>query len=72
MGQGINLAKDDNPEHAEMIDNLKDQLLIAFVNRLGGKLIIPISELDKTGEYTLSFSIDEKDKSFNFETNKKN
>ena len=40
-----------------MIDDLKDQLLIAFLKRLGGKVDIPVSEVDETGKYTLSFSI---------------
>jgi len=49
MGLGIELARQDNPEHAEAIDNHKDQLLIVFLKRLGGKVQIPVAEVDDTG-----------------------
>lgn len=69
MGKGIDLARHDNPLHAAMIDNLKDQLLIVFLNRLGGSVDIPVAEIDATGQYTLALSL--KGTTFHFETNKK-
>ena len=34
MGKGIDLARAAAPEHAAMLDDFKDQLLIALVKRL--------------------------------------
>lgn len=65
MGKGIDLARDLAPEHAAVLDDLKDQLLIAFVQRLGGKVSIPVAAIDNTGGYVLAFSVDEA-KNFNF------
>ena len=70
MGTGIDVARDLAPEHAEMIDNLKDQLLIVFLKRLGGKAAIPVSEIDDTGQDLFAFRVDE-NQVFHFEVSKK-
>jgi len=70
MGAGIDAARQDAPEHAAVMDNFKDQLLIVFLKRLGGKISIPVSEVDDTGQDTLAFQIDEH-QVFHFETRKK-
>ena len=70
MGKGIDLARQDSPEHAEMLDDFKDQLLIVFLKRLGGKVSIPVAEVDDTGGDMLAFRIDE-NRVFHFETRKK-
>lgn len=57
MGKGIDLARPFAPEHAAVLDDFKDQLLISLVRRLGGKISIPVSEVDETGGYTLSFNV---------------
>jgi hypothetical protein len=57
------------PEHAKVIEAFKEQLLLAFVRRLGGKVTIPAKEVDETGNYVLSFSV--ADGSFNFTLGKK-
>ncbi len=59
----------DSPIHAEVIDAFKEQLLIAFMNRLGGKVSIPVKEIDETGRYVMSFQI--VDGNFNFTLAKK-
>ncbi len=69
MGKGIDLARLDAPEHAAMLDDFKDQLLIAFMRRLGNTVSIPIVEIDETGGYLLALSID--NGLFNFELRKK-
>ncbi len=74
MGDGIKLAAAFAPEHAAMIDNLKDQLLIVFLKRLkayGHTLDFPISEIDDTGQNTLSFSVDPVTRAFHFTIGKK-
>lgn len=58
MGQGVEMARGVNPEHAQLIDDLKDQLLIVFLKRLGGSVSIPVKEVDDTGQDLLSFSIE--------------
>jgi len=71
MGQGIDAARDIAPEHAQAIDNMKDQLLIVLFKRLGGKVKLPIDEVDDTGGYMLLFSVDQKKRTLNFEVTKK-
>lgn len=65
MGKGIDLAKEDAPEHAALLENFRHQLLIVFLKRLGGKVSIPVAEIDDTGGDLLAFSV--KDGVFNFE-----
>lgn len=72
MGQGINMARDQAPEHAALIDNLKDQLLIVFLKRLrenGDDLRFPVAEVDDTGLDLLAFRIEGSD--FVFELSRK-
>jgi len=59
VGKGIEIAKSDNPLHAALMDDLKDQLLIVFLKRLGGKISIPVTEIDSTGMDLLAFRVDE-------------
>ena len=70
MGKGIDAARGDAPEHARVMDELKDQLLIVFLKRLGGTVSIPVAEIDDTGQDLLAFRIDE-NKMFHFETKRK-
>ena len=69
MGQGIELARAEAPLHAAVLDDFKDQLLIALIQRLSGKVSIPATEVDETGGYLLAMSIN--DGAFNFELVKK-
>jgi hypothetical protein len=57
MGKGIDAARALGPEHAALLDDLKDQLLIVFLKRLGGKVSIPVAEVDDTGMDLLSFRV---------------
>ena len=43
--------------HHDVIDRLKQQLLIVLINRLGGKVDIPVPEVDATGAWLLGFSL---------------
>lgn len=73
MGKGIELARAAGGGiHADLIDDLKDQLLIVLLKRLAvdGKVSIPVEEIDDTGGDVLSFSIDES-RVFNFVLGKK-
>jgi len=64
------MARGDAPEHAAMLDDLKDQLLIVLIKRLGGKITLPVAEVDDTGQDMLSMSVDP-EKGFYFEVIKK-
>lgn len=57
MGRGTDMAALLNPEHAHLIDELKEQLLIVFLKRLGGKATFPVAEVDDTGRDLLAFSV---------------
>lgn len=57
MGKGIDMAREHAPEHAAVLDDLKDQLLIVLLKRLGGNVSIPIAEVDDTGSNLVTFSV---------------
>lgn len=57
------------PEHAEMIEMLKNQLLIVFLKRLGGSVDVPVAEVDDTEGQNLMFSL--KGTTFHFEIEEK-
>lgn len=57
MGKGRDIARPDAPLHAEVLDDFMDQLMIAFLRRLGGKVSIPVKEVDETGRFVLSFNV---------------
>lgn len=71
MGKGIDAARAAGAGvHADVLDDFKDQLLIVFLKRLGGKVSIPLAEVDDTGQDLLAFKIDE-NRVFHFEASKK-
>jgi hypothetical protein len=60
MGKGIDMARADAPEHAQVMDDFKDQLLIVLIKRLAdqnGQLVIPVEETDATSGDLLAFSV---------------
>ena len=69
MGRGIDMARPDAALHAQVLDDFKDQLLIVFLKRLGGKVSIPVAEVDDTAQDLFAFNI--VDGVFNFELRKK-
>lgn len=71
MGTGVDLARADAPEHAALIDNLKDQLLLVFINRLGGVVDVPVHEIDATGGLLCTLSVAPETGVFHFEVRKK-
>ena len=76
MGQGIELAKQLDPESVELIkalDEMKDQLILVLVERLGGKVVVPVIEIDTAplGKI-LTMGFDQEKVEFTFEVKKKN
>lgn len=70
MGRATDLARELGASvHADVIDAFKEQLLIVFLKRLGGKVSIPVSEVDDTGQDNLAFNVT--DRVFHFEIRKK-
>lgn len=72
MGKGIDAARASAPEHAALLDDFKDQLLIVLLKRLGGKagrVDIPVAEVDGTGRYVVAFSV--RDGVFHFHVQEK-
>ncbi|MBE7203884.1 MAG: hypothetical protein INR70_39660 [Parafilimonas terrae] len=57
--------------HQQMVEAMKGQLLIAFVNRLGGSLEIPVEEVDGTGAFNLLFEVKPDGRTFAFEVVRK-
>jgi hypothetical protein len=68
---GIREASVDAPAHAEAVNTMLPQLLIALVKRNGGKLTIPAAEIDATGNDLLAFRVDPEKLEFHFEIQKK-
>lgn len=62
-----------NPEAvlAQMLDAMKVQMLIVMVNRLGGKVDIPVEEIDGTGQFMMQMSLEQTTGVFTFEVSKK-
>lgn len=69
MGKGIDAIRLDAPEHAAMLDDFKDQLLVVLIKRLGGTVDIPVEEVDATGQDLVMFNV--VDRVFHFEARKK-
>jgi hypothetical protein len=57
MGKGTDAARVISPEHAALIDAMKEQLLIVFLKRLGGDITVPVAEVDDTGQDLFAFSV---------------
>ena len=58
--------KDLSYDHQQAIEAMKSQLIIVLVNRLGGEINIPVSEIDGTGKYNLAMKIDPDKSEFTF------
>lgn len=71
MIKGSDLARPHAPEHVAALDNMKEQLLIVFLKRLGGSISIPVSEVDDTSNDLFAFSVDFEKNAFNFVVRKK-
>ena len=78
MGKGTDAARAAGAGlHADVIDDfkrlvaghVKDQLLIAFLRRLGSKVTIPVQEVDETRRFVCSFNVE--NGAFNFELTEK-
>lgn len=69
MAKGIELAREHAPLHAEVMEHFKEQLLIVFLKRLGGKVSIPITEVDDTGGDLLAVAV--RNGVFHFEIQRK-
>ena len=73
MGKGIDMARAAGAGiHADVLDDLKDQLLVVFLKQLqalGHNLQFPVSEVDDTGRDLVSFRIE--GRTFHFELSKK-
>lgn len=55
--------------HQQVIEAMKDQLLIVLIKRLGGEVSIPAEEIDDTGNDYLAFDL--VDRVFHFTTRRK-
>lgn len=45
-------------EHQQVVEAMKGQLLIVLINRLGGDVTIPASEVDGTSRFVLNMKLD--------------
>lgn len=78
MGKGIDMARAAGADlHADVLEDFRDQLLIVCMKRLAdkdGKVVIPVPEVDDTGNDLLAFSVQgagTPDVAFHFELQRK-
>ena len=57
---------------AEALDAMMEQLLLVLIQRLGGKVTIPVSEIDNTGDLIMTMEMDAVSRDFTFQVSKKN
>lgn len=70
--RGTDLARAaGNVAHADAIDDMKEQLLIVLLKRLGGSADIPAAEIDDTGNDLFAFRADLETRVFHFEVQRK-
>jgi len=71
--QSKELMEKANPGGAIALEAFRDQLMICLVKRcaVDGRLVLPASEVDDTGQVMLMLEIDPQGKSFTFVLNKK-
>lgn len=50
-----------DPEARALIEAMKDQLLLVLVQRLGGEIRIPVSEVDDTGGLLMGIRVEGRD-----------
>lgn len=53
------------------MEAMKNQLIIVLINRLGGDVSIPVSEIDATGQFMLMLAPDHIKREFRFFVEKK-
>lgn len=51
-------AEATDPVAHELMAQLRDQLLIVLIRRAGGKVVVPVQEIDATGDLVLSMEVD--------------
>jgi hypothetical protein len=60
-----------DPAIAQMLELMKNQVLIVLVNRLGGAVEIPAAEIDACGAWMMELHVDQETRAFSFQTAKK-
>jgi hypothetical protein len=68
MGRDIDLARvlGDSPAHVDLMETLKEELLIVLLKRLGGAVVIPCPEMDNTADDNLAMRMDPETREFHF------
>lgn len=56
---------------AVLLEAMQGQVLIVLVNRLGGQVVVPVDEVDGTGQWMLGMDVDQTARTFTFKTEKK-
>lgn len=70
MGKGIEAARALDPEAAAAIEEMRDQLLIVLLKRLGGKATVSVREMDNTGGDVMMMRLEGRE-AFHFSIEKK-
>lgn len=73
MGTGIQagIKAGGDPALLKALDDMKDQLLLVLIQRLGGEVIIPVMDVNNTGGLIMTMDIESKPGSFVFKVGRK-
>ena len=63
--------KDLSYEHQQALMRTLPQLLIVLINRLGGEVTVPATEIDGTGKFNLAMQLDPETRTFTFVVRRK-
>lgn len=69
MGKSFDNARaaGQDPQLLDAIEQMKDQLLIVLIRRLGGKVVLPVAEIDDTGGVRMELVFDQEARTMTFE-----
>lgn len=74
MNRGMRARREQSKAHPlarEIMEVMMPQLSIVLVDRLGGEVTVPVSEIDATGDRNLALRFDQEAQTFTFVTQRK-
>lgn len=69
MGKSFDNARaaGQDPQLLDALEQMKDQLLVVLIKRLGGAVVIPVAEIDDTGGVRMDMVFDQEARTITFE-----
>jgi len=64
FGRKLSAAEAEAYLGGDAMNLVRQQLMLVMLDRLGGELTIPVSEVDATGRFTMTMNVDQAAKTF--------